>query len=152
MAAPTENNFIKAADVLPVLDDVMGLVDDVLKVNDTYVTKLAQLEKQLAAKDKVILEKVASTGPVFKPESITGTLNRLQEMNIIDASHATKIASDIDRDPHEVLGLLTKISEALILSHNGEGSGIEKEAGANDDPDPDGWGAFAAGHRVLLKK
>ncbi len=145
---------IKVAEFLPVLDQITGFMTEALTALDASQTKVAQLESQLADKDKIILEKVATkaAAPVFKEADVQSTLDRLQEMNIIDSGMSTKLANEIKEDPKVMLGLLTKISEALILDPVREGGGIEKEASAdNVNPtDPDGWGDFAAGRRVKL--
>jgi len=113
-----EEKFIKAADFLPVLDQVIGFVTEALQAYDAATVKVAELQSQLASKDKVILEKVAAANaprePVFNDEEVIKTLNRLQEMRIIDQEMATKFASDIKADHHLILPLLTRISEALI--------------------------------------
>jgi hypothetical protein len=127
---------------------------EALTALDASQTKVAQLESQLADKDKIILEKVAAKAaatPVFNDTDVQSTLAQLQEMNIIDEPFAIKLAAQIKEDPRVMLGLLTKISEALLKAPV-SGEGIEKEASAdNVNPaDPDGWGDFAAGRRVKL--
>jgi len=57
-AEPTA--MIKAAEILPVLDDIIGFVGDVFKAHEASQAKVAQLQDQLKQKDKVILEKVAA--------------------------------------------------------------------------------------------
>jgi hypothetical protein len=150
---------IKAADILPVLDNIIGFVTEALTAYDAVQVKNAQLEKQLADKDKILLEKVAATpAPLkFNEEDVQQTLASLQSMNIIDQALATKLAADISKDPHAVLPLLTKISAALITTGTSEGEGIEKEAGVLsedeiDPEDPDGWKAFREGRQVKLRR
>ncbi len=154
-----DKQTIKVAEFLPVLDGIIGFMGEALSANDAAQVKIAQLEAQLLDKDKVILEKVASASaavpntPVFKREEVARTLDRLQELNIINGEMNVKFASDIAADPRTILPLLTKISEALLAAPAVEGVGIEKEAAADgtDDSDPDGWGAFARGQPVKLK-
>lgn len=144
------NATIKAADFLPVLDQIIGFMTEALNEADVSRAKVAQLEAKVADADRIILEKVAAANTqVFKEEEVRKTLDALKAMNIIDEPLAIKYAADIKQDPRVILPLLTKISEALISAPPWEGSGIEKEAAANAE-DPDGWNRFSKGLPVKL--
>lgn len=151
--------MVKAAEILPVLDDIIGFVGDVFKAHEASQSKVAQLQEQLKQKDKVILEKVATNVPdatkvAFDKTKVQEMIGHLKCMNIINDDMGVKIAADLEKDPNTLLNLTTRISEALLNSPTPEGGGIAKEAASDgsDDSDPDGWGAFAQGRPVKLKR
>ena len=153
--------MVKAAEILPVLDDIIGFVGDVFKAHEASQAKVAQLQDQLKQKDKVILEKVAANTPpapdltkvAFDKTKVQEMMGHLKRMNIIDEPMAVKIAADLEKDPNTLLNLTTRISEALLNTPTEEGTGIAKEAASGGDgSDPDGWDAFASGRPVTLKR
>jgi len=153
-----QNQTVKVAEILPVLDGLIGFMQEALGAHDALAVKNAQLETQLASREKIYLEKVASASTIapavkfaFNQDKVTAMLSRLQEMNIIDSQLATKYANDIQANPEVLLPLVTQISEALLAAPDAEGTGIVKEAASDTDDDPDGWKAFGEGRPVRQK-
>ena len=68
--------MIKAAELVPLLDSVIGFVSDAVNARDAAQAKVAQLTAQPADKEKSILEKVAAT-PMFNPAEVRNTLTAL---------------------------------------------------------------------------
>jgi hypothetical protein len=141
------------------LDKALGFADTALAQHEQDLQKIAQLENQVrtlqADQDRIVLEKVAAAkSHLFDTRTLDLTLQRLEDLNVIDSQGREKLASQIKTNPNVILPFMIKLATTL-MSAPGEGESIDKAAsGQNElDPkDPDGWGLFAQGKRVPVIK
>lgn len=151
----------EAVAVLPVLDEVIGFMEQALKEGNDHQATITQLKAGLAKlqadQDRIVLEKVAAAkATFFDKAALDMALGKLEGMGIIDSTSHEKLGRRIEEDPNLVLPLLTKVAETL-MSAPGEGSGIEKDASGGSlldtsDADPDGWKAMAEGKTVVIRR
>jgi len=113
--------------------EVLDFIESSLKEIESLRTKNAEL-----IKDKVILEKVASTQQeTFEESKIEQAVRKLSESRLIDPLQSQKVASLIKEDPEIVLDLMIKISEANMGVSNGHA--VQKGEDYYNESDPDGW-------------
>ena len=142
------------ADIARALDEAMVTLADAA----SECEQLRTANEKLAKSEKILLQKVASTGARFDSEAIDSTLDRLVNLQLIHPEVRAKIASELARDPNTALKLCVKVAEALQNAPS-EGGGIEKEASSSDHSkpgltpeDPDGWEMAMRGEVPPLRK
>lgn len=132
------------------LETVTDFMSAAVKENEALTSKVAELQRHIGDQERIYLEKVAAAKqPAIPSTEIDRTLGLLVSMNILDQDTSTKIASEIQRDPVKLCGLLIKVAEAITTAP-GEGGGVEKEGAEANSADPDGWHAFAEGKPVRV--
>ena len=147
-----------ATELVPVLDQVIEFMEEALTVKQADETRINSLtdalKKAKAEQERVILEKVAAAKNAFLDDAtMKEALSRLQTMGIITDRGLEKLASRFKADPNSVFPMMVKLAENLLTAP-GDGSGIDKDAGASAtaEVDPDGWTDFAAGKPVKVKR
>ena len=138
--------------LLPVLDQVVGFMEDALGLQESQRVKLAELSQrnQVLEADKVRLEKVASSLIPLDATQLQQTLIKLAAMGVIDGRYREDLETKFLEDPNVLLPFVIKVAE-ILRSSSDQGRGISSE-----DPlpvnDPDGWGDFLAGRAVKLRR
>lgn len=147
-----------ATDLIPVLDDVIGFMEEALQTKQADENRINSLtdalKKAKADQERVVLEKVAAARASFLDDAtMKEALSRLQTMGIITDRGSEKLASRFKSDPNSVFPIMVKLAENLLTAP-GDGSGIDKEssAAAGAEADPDGWTDFAHGKPVKVKR
>lgn len=147
-----------ATELVPVLDQVIEFMEEALTVKQADENRINSLtdalKKAKADQERVILEKVAAAKASFLDEAtMKEALSRLQVMGVITDRGSEKLASRFKTEPNSVFPIMVKLAENLLTAP-GDGSGIEKDAGASAEAqeDPDGWTDFAAGKPVKIRR
>ena len=133
--------------LVPVLDTVLDFAQSALENHAADQARIAELQSKVAQHDRVILEKVAAVkANALDPEQVDQVLNNMVGMHLLSREEGVKVASKLKRDPQSSLDLITKMAEMLVTPSEGR----EHDSGSVESEDPDGWTAFAEGHRVRL--
>jgi hypothetical protein len=143
-------NAVMDPKIAGVLDDALHLAETAVEENQSLQTKIAELQQKLSLQDKVILQKVA-TAPVFSEDALEKTLAYLERISLIDAAAHTKLSTQLRDEPDLALALITRVAEA-VMAPPADGHGIDKEASAEPETDPDGWTDWIKGRPVRLRK
>jgi len=117
-------------------------LEESLKVAKAACDENARLKTDLARKDQIILEKVASAKPAAQPEAIAALVTNLVEKGFLAKEAAVTTTEHLAQDPNNLVKLATKLA-SLSLPSSTQGRGIaknetapEKKASASDQ---DGW-------------
>lgn len=161
-----------AAELDPILSDLLGALDanvtavktaseqlaEIRQQLEAERQKSAQLEKQLKTATKqpaedIVLRKVAS----FDGQKIDQVVNYLVEQQIIKTPEdGVKLASELRRNPEMALDLVTRIASFHESPAPAMGAGVNKQANELTTSDPDttfkgatlvdseGWGDWFA--------
>lgn len=122
-----------------------------LQAQEKLPQQIADLEAKLATQEKVILEKVAaSSKPPFANPDLQGCLSRLVNLQLLRPEAQEKIASELQANPNRVFSMMLGLTQAL-MSPPSEGQPLTKEAGTDEEADPDGWWRAARGLPVALR-
>jgi hypothetical protein len=143
---------IDEKNLVPVLDQFLGFVDEALAEHEASQTKIADLNHRLVESERLLLEKVAAaqkTASPFSEDLIHQTVRQLAELHVVHPHDCAKIAAELRANPAQSLTMLVKISESLLFPK--EGMGIPKNTGPEASFDPDGWTDMAAGRPVQIK-
>jgi DNA gyrase/topoisomerase IV subunit B len=132
----------KAADVDPIVQELLGVVEESLNMCKRAKDEAAAWRKkaeELDSREKVTLEKVAS----LDPEIIDQTLDSLQVHDYVparDKAGREKMAKYLQQDPNNALLLAQKIIQFSARAPE-EGRGVAKVAtsGTSGDDYPIGW-------------
>jgi hypothetical protein len=151
---------VDSAAIVPILDEALGLAEEAILAQQTNQEKIAtkdrniaDLERQLASQEKVILEKVAKS-QTLNPVDLDRLFDRFEDLHIMTPKERTKLAAHIQRDPNLIFPLFLKAAE-MLSGAPAEGGGISKDEafGEREDIiDCDGWDDFAAGKVVRIKQ
>lgn len=118
--------------------------------HDQKVQQIATLEAKLATQEKVILEKVAASTRPFSAADLQNCLGRLVNLQLLRPEMQEKVATELQENPNRVFGMMLGLTQVL-MSTPSEGQPLTKEAGTDEEADPDGWWRAARGLPVLVR-
>ena len=118
--------------------------------HDQKVQQIATLEAKLATQEKVILEKVATSTRPFSAADLQNCLGRLVNLQLLRPEMQEKVATELQENPNRVFGMMLGLTQVL-MSTPSEGQPLTKEAGTDEEADPDGWWRAARGLPVLMR-
>jgi predicted Zn-dependent peptidase len=144
---------------MPLLDEALGFVEDALaqvQENQAKIAAQAQhiarLQSDLASKEKVILEKVASANaPVFNPEKLENLFDHLESIKAMTPLERAKVANHVKKDPNLIFPLIEKLS-SILRRPDSEGAAVDMGdiLPSQSTTDPDGWDQMCDGKPVKL--
>lgn len=134
------SDAIHSPEAQAALDDLMGSLTDALTAVKEATQENERLRTELARKDRIILEKVASVAPKADPAAVTDLVNSMVSHGLAQQKDASLLIEQLTAHPDNLVKLASKLA-VISMPAPAQGRGIAKEASASNTPDPahDEW-------------
>jgi hypothetical protein len=130
---------IYSPDAQKALDDLFGSLQEALSSAKESAELVDRLRGDLARKDRIILEKVASAKTV-DPTLVASLVADLVDHGLAKEADARILTEQLTTDPNNAVKLAARLA-VISMPAPSPGKGIAKEASVtkHSDPAQDGW-------------
>jgi len=135
------SDLIHSQESQKALDDLLESLEESLKVAKAATTEADRLKVELARKDRIILEKVASAKPTPTLEKVEELVDSMVDHGIAKQADAKILTEQLMAHPDNLVKLAASLAIVSMPAPR-QAVGIAKEASTAkySESDHDGWG------------
>jgi len=130
------SDAIHSPEAQAALDDLLGSLSDALASAKEATQENERLKGELARKDRIILEKVASVKPGVDEAMVVDLVQDMVGHGLAKQADAQILIDQLKADPNNVVKLAKKLA-VISMPAPAQGRGIAKEAHVNETSDPE---------------